>query len=629
MKKNPNVIKNIEIKYFRSINSQRIRECKPINVITGPNDVGKSNLLRALNLFFYEKNELGQEIIFQDESSHSRLNQVRQESIKGKQFIQIEIEFNRQDSFLKTLPVNFKVKKTWYRESSAPIVSNNLDQYLTQGKLSTTKTKAEASLRRFLGSIVFTYIPAIKDKGIFQTVLADLQTALLTKSDTAEGFMNDIARFNGDLEKQAQELRAEFGKLTGIETRISLPSSYSDLFRAFNIRTAGPFKESVALDNRGDGVRVRFLPAILNYIAEKSSKLHVWGFEEPENSMEYKRAFELASTMSEAYCHNAQIFLTTHSPAFIDLNRSNQAIYLAKAKDGDTEFSNLNSRKDWESDETDPFLMIADELGHIKLMNELHKRLQAGIAKAEEIEKNSALILDELNNVRRPVLLTEGKTDVLLLKAAWAKLRNDEPPFEIKSCNVLSAEDEGDAAGAIQLGTCLKAIMHDQPNLVIGLFDRDSEGRKQWELNRNFTQPDLFSDVKVAKNNKAFAILLPLPAGAEKFDKSDNHCIEYMFPKDALSKKVDGRGLTLTSMPIVQRCGPMILSETPGTELWQMKIEGGKKEFAEVVAPTLEKENFDQFEKIFELIEQILEGHIKPTRSGKVIAMRRPRAASA
>ena len=46
------MIEKIEIQYFRSIYRTTLAKVEAINVLTGKNDVGKSNVLRALNLFF-------------------------------------------------------------------------------------------------------------------------------------------------------------------------------------------------------------------------------------------------------------------------------------------------------------------------------------------------------------------------------------------------------------------------------------------------------------------------------------------------------------------------------------------------------------------------------------------------
>ena len=50
-----NLIASIEISYFRSFSEiVKITNCKDLNIFSGKNDSGKSNILRALNLFFSE-----------------------------------------------------------------------------------------------------------------------------------------------------------------------------------------------------------------------------------------------------------------------------------------------------------------------------------------------------------------------------------------------------------------------------------------------------------------------------------------------------------------------------------------------------------------------------------------------
>jgi len=45
------LIRNIEIKNFKSIRHQKIEDCRRVNVFIGYPNVGKSNLLEALSLF--------------------------------------------------------------------------------------------------------------------------------------------------------------------------------------------------------------------------------------------------------------------------------------------------------------------------------------------------------------------------------------------------------------------------------------------------------------------------------------------------------------------------------------------------------------------------------------------------
>ena len=46
------MIGKVEIQYFRSIYRVTISDINDINIFSGKNDAGKSNVLKALNLFF-------------------------------------------------------------------------------------------------------------------------------------------------------------------------------------------------------------------------------------------------------------------------------------------------------------------------------------------------------------------------------------------------------------------------------------------------------------------------------------------------------------------------------------------------------------------------------------------------
>ncbi|MDP3400286.1 MAG: AAA family ATPase, partial [Brevundimonas sp.] len=53
------LIRRIEISYLRSLYTAVLDRPGDMNVVFGRNDSGKSNLLRALNLFFNEETEPG------------------------------------------------------------------------------------------------------------------------------------------------------------------------------------------------------------------------------------------------------------------------------------------------------------------------------------------------------------------------------------------------------------------------------------------------------------------------------------------------------------------------------------------------------------------------------------------
>lgn len=607
MQQYTNFIRAAEVKYYRSINSSKVRNCCSFNIITGPNDVGKSNFLRALNLFFNHVSPTGEEIDFTEEFSHKRLEVVRKESVKGKQFIQVIVEFNRGPFFPNTLPPKFKVIKTWHRDSLVPTMSDDLPGQISSGKLNTTISKARTSLQKFLNRIRYTYVPAIKDQDTFSGILADLQESMFDSSEKAgSSLTSQIESFNAELRSQAAELRTDFTESTGINADISLPLSLRDLFQSFNVRTDGLGGEFVSLDQRGDGIRVRFIPAIMNYIAEHSSHHHIWGFEEPENSMEFKRAFELSEKMRSHYANNAQIFITTHSPAFIDLSKSNQAIYVARRVDDGTTFNEINAKTAAALFDGDAELGLAEELGHISLLGKLHQQLSTAIAEAHAVHETGLMIQKEMAESKRPLVLTEGKTDALLIKAAWTKLRAAALPFSIRSCDTLPDTDPNEAAGASVLAGALKTVRADSPHLTIGLFDRDAEGMKEFNLDKNFSVIDGAGEAKVHKNRRSVALVLPYPASLGHMATADNLPIEFLFAKETLDKKIDGRGLDVQYQELKTICGGKLVSTSVSDRPEHMTIKSGKVYFATSVVPTLDKDEFSGFEPLLTAIESLI-----------------------
>ena len=111
--------------------------------------------------------------------------------------------------------------------------------------------------------------------------------------------------------------------LTGIPTNIKLPQIISELFESFIVETDyDTFPKSIYV--RGVGIQNMFVASLLNFISEtehSKGKMVIWGFEEPENSLEANKISALAETFRDKYTRNAQIFITTHSFSFINKNR--------------------------------------------------------------------------------------------------------------------------------------------------------------------------------------------------------------------------------------------------------------------------------------------------------------------
>lgn len=593
-------IKRIEIQYFRSIYNVTIKDFSDLNMLSGKNDAGKSNVLKALNLFFNNRIDSETEFNFSENFNLSRLQQVRKNSVKGRQFIRIKVTFDRGDSFAKTLPKLFSITKKWYRNDIFPSdVKNDIENRMNSEGMVYNERRSKTSLTMFLNKIRFFYIPAIKDNKIFDEMLLCLRETIyndkLATDKKLQIVLNDTAKKVG---QAADDLNNEFYEVTKIQSEIIPPNSVAELYNTLKIITKTD-NGSVSILDRGDGIRVRYIPSILNYIAQNTHNICIWGYEEPENSLEYNLALKMAEDFIQ-YSLDSQIFVTTHSPAFIGLENNCVKLFRCYKSQGST--SVLDMIRAEQQDE------LKEELGYIRLLKEQNRFYKSKVLELELVKKESELLRKSLESVSKPILMTEGKTDVDILTNAWKRLYNCECPFIIKSCNTYSDESNVSAAGCVMLANTLKCWKYDASNMLIGLFDNDEEGIKGFDLGENFEKYK--ENIKKHRNGNVFALVLPATEQLKKFEDVKNLCIEFYFDLESLNKKVDGMGLELEAKTIVEKCGNITINEREpdiNTELYLYKPKKNTKAyFAEKVVPMLPDAKFCNFRILFEQVLKII-----------------------
>ncbi len=211
------------------------------------------------------------------------------------------------------------------------------------------------------------------------------------------------------------------------------------------------------------------------------------------------------------------------------------------------------------------------------------------------------------------LLLTEGKHDVSILEVAWMKIR----PGQDCPCLITAADPSGIniEGGARMLADAIGAVLPAYNRKAIALFDRDPEGIRAFDsLSSNFKQWNNNSDIKVHVNNIAFAILLPVPSGREEYAARENLIMEFMFPDSALeTRTTDNRGLdfeiptptiVLNNRKVDVQQGQLVL---PIALLASCrKILAGKDVFANEIVPNLPANDFQAFEGLFQIMEQLI-----------------------
>ena len=459
------------IRNFRSIVDQKF-DFKNLNVIVGNNDVGKSNLLRALNLFFENRLDYGTEFNFEEDFSLNA--QIPQK--KAKEII-IELNVRFPESYGGERCVCWK--KVWRKDG---IHGGHENFYFVNN----IKKKPSRKKLFWLKNLRYKYVPAIKSKKYFSYLLIDLYQILSdTISDeikkTSKNFIDRIRKYTDELSEDLKPL---------IDSKLDIPKDMSGLFATLEFMTKNQYKgtqKEIPLRSRGDGIKVRHIPKILKFIADQENKLRaqgspyistIWGYEEPENSLELSKAFDLADEFLQ-YSGEIQIFITTHSPAFYNIgrdvnNREKVQVFYSEYKESSTSFKALK-------DINEPDRVM----GLLELVSPFVER------KNEEIRMFKKIIEELKIYEDSPTLFVEGETDKHYLELAWQKLKaGREMPFRIIN-----------SKSAANVSHYMKSCIHlqkvgEKKSKAAGLFDDDECGRKHYdEMNdysKNYTKAKAF-----------------------------------------------------------------------------------------------------------------------------------------
>jgi predicted ATPase len=422
-------ISRIELTGFRSMHKAQVEDIQDFSVIFGKNDSGKSNVLRALNLFFNGETSPGQEF---DPDLDICSDETRQRAM-------IKIWFAENNRY-RSVGDDFWVRKTWSQKGEEPAV------------LRSDRDKPIAKASQFLSNFTFHYIPAIKSDSIFEHLLGAVYSFL---TEDAE-FLASLEGFASNVRKRTDNLTASLRANAGIDSHLAPPTDLESLFRTLDFRTGRDNRYSL-LRQRGDGIKMRHIPELLSFISDNTEgRFHIWGFEEPENSLEFAAALE-ETEVFRRHAVKHQIFVTSHSPAFYNLE-GDQVRRFYVSKSSDTGLSTVEPVKLHE----EPASLMSES----RVLVQMASRLKDLRAELDELDR----LREEVAKREDPILFVEGKSDKIILDAAIASL----PPADRPNLSVISAGGTTKMNALSSEGVILDRLS-SSPVLV--LVDNDGEGR--------------------------------------------------------------------------------------------------------------------------------------------------------
>jgi hypothetical protein len=319
------LIKSIQIEGLRSIQNQSLPATGALNAFVGKNSTGKSNALRALNVFFNGTVEPDNPINF------SRDHFQMEPRIRKRKRISVEVEFNLPQNFklrkglepLEALGSQFSITRAWELDQLRR--PHEIIEARSQGQL--VNNGAELA-KQFLSLLTYRYIPnrtvpsaILKDESqaiansIFGRMKGDQHAgALLTAlSDAAQRMLSDAS-----------------SSLTNIGSPIENPSvstadTIGEMLTMGGFQAQGAHGLPVQDEDWGAGHQAFFLYQVLKTLDTSYGRFFgwkqatIWGVEEPEAALHRDLETRLADQFRKwSFDERAklQLFVTTHSPIF-------------------------------------------------------------------------------------------------------------------------------------------------------------------------------------------------------------------------------------------------------------------------------------------------------------------------
>jgi putative ATP-dependent endonuclease of the OLD family len=437
----------LTIRRYRAFAKEVKIDLDGFTVLTGPNNLGKSTVLLALQLFFsaFSGNApIGFTRLYKLERDYPALL-LRKRGRRYPTRISIDFSASESDFELEEDRLQFDIPSIF--TVNAEFGASSRVQITITPEL--PKDAVNFLLRAIAARVRYVYIPTgrgvTSSRGVgradVQNEIARLALskvrntrkrikALLQLVEDAKG---ELKTLQADL---AAELRRFMPGLKTIEFEIEPPDP-ANLIRITDILLDDGAK--TALSQKGDGVKNLLSIAVLQYVASQDpGDQLILGIEEPEAHLHSEAIYKLKPQLKQlSLKHN--VLLTTHSPILVQ-------------------------REDISKN-----LIVDQELPNRSSSQVRRARSLADIRRSLGIKPQENMLTAEV------ILVVEGDTERRVLEAlfrdGWARLKASIEEGRIR---VLPSH------GASKVVLVLRTIVRDATSCVV-LLDNDAEGRRAKE----------------------------------------------------------------------------------------------------------------------------------------------------
>ncbi|OBY11881.1 hypothetical protein CP373A1_02860 [Clostridium paraputrificum] len=228
----------------------------------------------------------------------------------------------------------------------------------------------------------------------------------------------------------------------------------------------------------------------------------------------------------------------------------------------------------------------------LHIIRKVDKALSVELDITESLHLSDLQKQSYISSINKPLVLTEGKTDVKIIDTAWRKLYPEKEPFFECDSSGIQYDIEKRVGSADSVRRSIQYWSTNTQRSIIGLFDNDREGNEQFKSldGEIFEKYDISKDTRKHRDTNVWGVLLPVPEFRKLFVTDDDITQRYFAIEHYFSDEV------------LKRFG-MYGKNILGTSVF--KLNNRKGEFANEIKE-LGSLEFENFRTLFNLLERLL-----------------------
>lgn len=328
------LVENVRFRNFRSLRTSAMSDLDEYVPIVGLNGSGKSNILRALNLFFNDEVDVGSPL------DMKRDHFERGTPLGGKREILVTIDFDLSSGYepraevgrlFESLGVtdHVTVERAWrYLDPSARSVVSEIRVGESDGDLREPDEHQRSDAQVFVRSVNFRYMANhLQPAAVLSQELQTLRRALVKRFRGRTTFRKGLrdlqkvaAGMLSELSEEVSRSAPELGALS-----LDIPTEFAELAFKLGLSTTSASGVRQPPELQGSGTQSFLLIHVLDLLDQAMfevgfgwTKGVLWAIEEPESYLHSGLRAQVAEDLARfSQDKRRQVLVTTHEDDFV------------------------------------------------------------------------------------------------------------------------------------------------------------------------------------------------------------------------------------------------------------------------------------------------------------------------